>query len=362
MQLKTLLLLLLSVQFYVTKAQVDFDDIVFETTEVDFGTIILEDGIKIAKYNFTNNSDQEFRITNIEVACGCTNPRASKYSIAPGESGTISAEFNPQGMLGDVNKWIYVQGNYANGFQKSLSFKATIRSSKYRDPNSYYPGEFGYLVLSKLNLNLGNSKKVNIKLDSILVANDGYNEINIKSAYNLPSFIEIVNLPMVLKPKESNVLRFNVNPIGLDTVGRVQGTINLRTNDKFYPKKQITYAIDFEDDYSSYSRKQLKKAPKIAYMATTINLGNMKSGEKKSKPFSITNKGKTTLLIKRVDTDCTCAILNNLKRSINPGETIVVNAQFDALYKNGTQSRAITMYTNDPSNPKVIFSIAAQVN
>lgn len=341
-------------------AQVSVKDIVFEETMVDFGNILVEDGIKIATYKFTNNSENEFQIANIDVACGCTNPKASSYRIKPGESGTISAEFNPAGMLGEVKKWIYVKGNYTDGFQIDLHFTASIRSSVNRDPNSYYPGEFGYLLFHKTFLDLGISKNVDVRKDSLLLSNDGYNALTISGASNQPPFIE-AQLPITLAPKEFKWMHFDINTTRMDTIGDYTGTIQLLTNDKFYPKKEITYKITFEDDYGKLSKKDLKKAPKLVLETQVIDLGKMKSGELKSKPFKLTNTGKSPLLIKRIDTDCTCAILNTIKRTIEPGETITVNAQFDALYKQGKQTKGITVYTNDPANPKVTVTITAVV-
>jgi hypothetical protein len=342
-------------------AQVLVKDIVFDEKKVEFGNILVEDGIKIATFHFTNKSTNEFQITNIDVACGCTNPKASSYRIKPGETGTITAEFNPAGMLGEVNKWIYVKGNYSDAFQIDLHFKASIRSSIQRDPNSYFPGEFGYLLFHKTFMDLGLNTTPQVMTDSILLSNDGYKSITVSAASDVPPFIS-AELPITLEPKEFKWLHFNINTNKIDTIGEYSGTMHLATNDKFYPQKELTYKITFAEDYSKLNKKELKKAPRIELETNYVDLGEMKSGELKSKTVKITNTGKSTLKIRRIDTDCTCAILNNIKRNIEPGETISVNAQFDALYKQGKQTKAIVLYTNDPLNPKIIISIAAIVD
>ena len=204
------------------------------------------------------------------------------------------------------------------------------------------------------------NKKLLIK-DSLLVSNDGYDPILISDANSLPPFIN-VQLPVSLAPKEFKWMYFDVNTASIDTIGKYTGTMQLITNDKFYPKKEITYQLIFEQDFSKLKRKELKRAPKIVLETNYVDLGKMKSGELKSKSFTIKNDGKSDLIIKRVDTDCSCAILNNLKRTIAPGESITVTAQLDALYKQGKQTKGIVLYTNDPLNPKLIVSIAAVVD
>lgn len=45
-------------------------------------------------FKFTNTSDKDVTITNVQASCGCTTPSLSKYTYAPGESGEITAVFN----------------------------------------------------------------------------------------------------------------------------------------------------------------------------------------------------------------------------------------------------------------------------
>ncbi|MBT8327521.1 MAG: DUF1573 domain-containing protein [Bacteroidia bacterium] len=350
----------LSLFIIVSLAQVSAEDIVFEKKEIDFGTVIIEHGIVSATYSFTNKSENEFVISGIDAACGCTNPRSSKKKYAPGESGTITAEFNPKGMTGDVHKWIYVKGNYNDATQIDLGFNAILKSTLTRDARSY-PGEFGYLVVDKINVGYGIIKGKKIQYDSVLLKNEGYHAITVKSARNLPSWITIENLPLNINSGTTKHLQLKINTTDLDTVGPYVGTIQLLTNDQFFPKKSINYYATFEMDFSKMKRRERKKAPKFEVDTKTVDLGNMKSGELKSEAFTITNTGKNPLLIKRVESDCTCAILNDLKTRIGAGESITVRAQLDTLFKQGRQSKTITIYTNDPLNPKVKIVVTALV-
>ena len=105
------------------------NDIVFDQRFHDFGTIFEENGIVTAKYDFTNYGNSPFIISAIDAACGCTNPRSSKDTFMPGERGQILAEFNPKGFAGKTKKWIYVRGNFEDGYQIELKFEAEIKSS-----------------------------------------------------------------------------------------------------------------------------------------------------------------------------------------------------------------------------------------
>ena len=341
-------------------SQVSIKDIKFDNKEIDFGSVIIEHGIVTASFSFQNLGSDTFKINDIDVACGCTNPRSDKKIYAPGEMGKITVEFNPKGMTGDVHKWIYVKGNYSDETQINLGFKASLKSLALRNEN-HYPGELGYLVMKRLSVGYGILKGNVIREDSIRLINEGYRTITVSSAKNLPSWISIDNLPLEIEPQESKALRLTINTTNIDTVGPVIGDIQFITNDQFYPKKSITYRAIFEQDFSRLKRRQLKKAPRIIASSKRIDLGIMKSGELRSKDFTITNAGKSPLIIKRIDTDCNCAVINNLKKEIAPGEVVKVQAQLDTLFKSTRQTKAITLYTNDPQNPKFIISITALV-
>lgn len=355
-------LLLINLLFsLVLLAQVSINDISFDKTSIDIGKIYAEDGIVSAKYTLTNKSDKTLIINKIDVACGCTNPKASLYQVPPGEQSVISVEFNPQGMVGEVSKWLYVQANFADAIHQRLELKANIRSLRLQKNQAHYPGEFGYLLFSKMNLNAGLLYQNTSKIDSIIVGNDGYNPITISEVNQVPAFIQFTNLPLVVTPGDTQYLYVTYSSKNIDTVGTWGGELKLITNDRFFPKKAITYYAQFKTDYSNLSWWKRRKSPILSLSATTVDMGKMKSGQLSKRKLTIANTGKTPLNIRRIDTDCTCAVINNPPSSIAPGKTVELEIQFDALYKQGRQMKGITLFTNDPANPEVLITVKAEV-
>jgi hypothetical protein len=344
-----------------TFAQVSIKDISFDKTTINLGKIYAEDGIVNAQYTLTNNSTNELVINNIDVACGCTNPKASLYQVPAGATSIISVEFNPAGMVGDVTKWLYVQANFTDAIQQRLELKATIRSLRLQRTQDHYPGEFGYLLLSKMNLNAGTLLGNATKTDSIIVGNDGYNPITISEVEDVPDFITFTNVPLTVNPGDTLYLRATYSSENIDTVGYWSGDLKLITDDRFFPKKSISFYGEFKPDFNQLSRRQLKKSPKISFSSSTIDMGTMKSGQLRKKTLTITNTGKRPLLLRRIETDCTCAVINNPPTSIEPGGSAEVEVQFDALYKQGRQMKAITIYTNDPINSEATVTVKAMV-
>lgn len=363
--MKYFLMVLLVIASGSLKAQVLVNDIKFDHEKLDFGELNAADGKILVEYNFRNEGPIDFIISDIDVACGCTQPRVYKKRIAPGDSGQIVAEFNPHGMVGDINKWIHVRGNFKDAPHKELTFSAVIfteNSYKDRESQTYYPGQYGYLLVMNPILNYGELHKGDVKIDSIKFFNDGYEDYEVSSIEDLPPYISPLNLPLVVKKKELAHLLFEINTGLLDTIGPIGGTVHVKTNDRFYQTKEFNYSFTLSQDFGKLKKRQLKKAPHISFDKTTIEMGSMKSGTIRTNTVSISNTGKSTLKILRTDVDCTCAVLEKLPTEIAPGEVVTVNVRYDSIFREGLQRKGITIYTNDPLNPISTLTVRAVVD
>jgi hypothetical protein len=147
----------------------------------------------------------------------------------------------------------------------------------------------------------------------------------------------------------------------LDTVGPLGGMVKLYTDDRFIPNKELTYSINYVVDYSKLKKREVKKAPRIYMSTNAIEMGEMYSGTVRKKKLTITNNGKSNLKLQRIQSDCTCTLLNPRKKVLKPGESVHVEVKYDSLYKNGTQVKRIKIYSNDPINPLTTIFVYATV-
>lgn len=85
--------------------------ITFEKTEHDFGTVKEEGGPITVDFKFKNTGKAPLIVSGVQASCGCTTPDWSKDPIAPGKSGFIRAQYNPQGRPGMFNKTLTVTSN-----------------------------------------------------------------------------------------------------------------------------------------------------------------------------------------------------------------------------------------------------------
>lgn len=81
----------------------------FESTTVDYGEI--ERGAeRIKTVTFTNTGDGPLVITNARGSCGCTVPDWPKEPIMPGETSSLSINYDTN-RLGNINRTIRVSTN-----------------------------------------------------------------------------------------------------------------------------------------------------------------------------------------------------------------------------------------------------------
>ena len=361
MSMKFIKLLFFVLTPLLSQSKVRMTDIVFNQRIHDFGIIYEEDGIVSAKYDFTNYAKSPFIISNIDAACGCTNPRSSKDTFMPGESGQILAEFNPKGMVGKTKKWIYVRGNYEDGYQIELKFEAEIRSRYNRNNYEYLRGEFGYLLSDKVKFIWGKRFENDQFNDTVEFTNDGYNDIIVSKAKSNAPFITTPKLPVTIPVGQKIELIFKIDLSKIDTVGPISGYILFETNDKFYPIKKTPYSVDLITNFNAWKRKELKNAAHIAFKSNVVQMGDMNSGSVRYKKIIIKNTGKSILNIRKIETDCSCTMLKLPSNKILPGESIVTSVKYDSLFKEGKQSKLIKLYTNDPLNPIATLYVKAIV-
>jgi len=96
---------------------------------------------------------------------------------------------------------------------------------------------------------------------------------------------------------------------------------------------------------------QPQAAPAIYSPAPEFEFGEQDNTTKVSHDFTIMNVGTAVLNITDVKSSCGCTIAEMKKKSLNPGEETTVSATFDLKGKQGPQTKAISVSSNDPKVP-----------
>jgi hypothetical protein len=93
------------------QVELDVPVIDFDSTVFNFGTISIGEKV-VHSFRFTNTGKAPLVISQVVPSCGCTTLKDwPKDPILPGETGTITAEFNSSGFPGLISKTISVGTN-----------------------------------------------------------------------------------------------------------------------------------------------------------------------------------------------------------------------------------------------------------
>ena len=68
---------------------------VYDRTEVDLGTVYIEDGVKTLEFHVRNEGDKYFWIIDANSGCECTRAEFSTQEVKKGESTTIKVFLDP---------------------------------------------------------------------------------------------------------------------------------------------------------------------------------------------------------------------------------------------------------------------------
>jgi len=102
-------------------------------------------------------------------------------------------------------------------------------------------------------------------------------------------------------------------------------------------------------------------SPKLEIAEKVHDFGKVTEGDKPTYLFKVKNSGTGILRIERVTTSCGCtaAVLKN--KEVLPGGEGGVEVTFDTNHRGGDNRKSITLFTNDPANPRADLEIHANV-
>ncbi|QGY45440.1 DUF1573 domain-containing protein [Maribellus comscasis] len=91
------------------------------------------------------------------------------------------------------------------------------------------------------------------------------------------------------------------------------------------------------------------------------NFGSLQAGEIVVFTFEFKNSGENNLLIQKVETDCGCMRAEFSKENVLPGESGIIEVEFDSSGLWGKQFKTIEVYANT-KKPKQLAIFAEVLN
>ncbi|MEM7109131.1 MAG: DUF1573 domain-containing protein, partial [Bacteroidota bacterium] len=149
---------LLSMGSLLARAQIT-ETLTFSEKNYDFGRIKEVDGPVIHEFSFINNGPDTVQITNVKASCGCTTPAWTREPVAPGQYGSIQAQYNPKNRPGAFNKNLTVTLNSSAELIR-LFIKGYVEP-KPKSIEDEFPVQMGAVRTKNRAFNFGRVKVTN---------------------------------------------------------------------------------------------------------------------------------------------------------------------------------------------------------
>ncbi len=103
------------------------------------------------------------------------------------------------------------------------------------------------------------------------------------------------------------------------------------------------------------------RAQVISVTPTTIDFGTMNQMESRDTSVRVTNEGAGLLIIREVEADCGCTVPVLAKKQLAPGESTVIEINFNSKKFHGKIMKMVHIYSNDPDYPVTDITLLADV-
>ena len=338
--------------------------ITFEKTEHDFGKINEGDGRVSTVFEFKNEGMEPLVLSNVRASCGCTTPSWTKEPVEPGQTGSITVTYNPNGRPGVFQKTVTITSNASNPTVKVYIKGEVIPKSA--QPVDKYPVKMGDLSLNAKSANFGKVTTGEVTR-TIEYANLTDHDITVDVLVNTKdTYLKAIPSFTTLKPKESGTLTLMINGALCNQWGPIAKAVYMVVNGNEVRSEanQIVLNAEHEEDFSSMTVEQRQKAPIFEIEEREIDLGSVKAGEKLQKKVSFKNVGVNPLIIRTIinnNTDMVSVAADKLTVKGGKSGSLKVAVVTKADSQSTTFRRQIEVITNDPKSPKTILTIVWKV-
>lgn len=338
----------------------------FDKTTYDFGQIHEEGGKVTARFNFTNVGNEDLVLKSVRPGCGCTAANYTKTAVAPGQSGFIDATYNPSGRPGSFNKNIKVTTNEPDmEVDKPTPHMIFIKGNVTPRPKTAFEKE-GYTIGSGMVRFKDNSCKIDI-----LNTEKHLDTFKVKNFWNRPVEISLDACEFAteahrsfgpsIQGGEEGIIVIKYDGGKRNEFGSFKDAISFTTTDSTDAKKELYYQVTIKEDFSKMSAGKLKKAPVAVFSRDLIDFGQVKLNNSKMETITLTNNGKSDLIIRKVESgygSVTVKFVPDTK-ILKKGESAEIQVSYVARHKKGKQNATILIITNDPNNSQVLVNIKA---
>jgi len=294
-------------------------DIRFEGYTHDFGKV--DPGRKIEHiFTFKNAGEKTLTISRVRTTCGCTAALVSEKSIPPNGRGEIRVNFDTSGRSGFQIQKIYVQTNDPVTPLVQLQIQGLLKAD---------------LAVSPGNISFGEVKKGTAADREIYVVDRTGENIQITRVESSSPLLSATAAPITNKPYQGTKILVSLSPAA--PLGSLEGKVTIYTTDKKHPRVEIPVAA--------------KVVGEIEVYPSMFFFGLVKQGETPTAGITISTTGTASLKIKSIEPPR--SFISTELIPVSEGREYRLTAGLGKDAPKGTLKEKITIYTDNPDQPKI---------
>ena len=334
----------------------------------DFGVFHEKDGKVRCQMRVTNTGSAPLLIVKAQAGCGCTGIDYPELPIMPGDTATVSLSYNPSGRPGQFTKQAIIFTN-TDTKRTILEISGNVIPTD-ATLDKEYPIKAGNLRISQRDIPFGELIKgkgstqylsaYNASTDTLLVSVTGAKQ-HIRPAV-VPDTVppaRVTALTVHYVSRYAPLWGLNVDTLTLESRPLSPASAEGKGSADIHVMAQVM------EDFDNLTDKQRADAPVIAVDCDErLDFGAMKAGEVVTRTFTITNKGKERLAIRRLWVPQGEGItLSADRQEIKRGKKATVTVTVDtACQQENLLNVPLTLLSNDPDNSRITIRLVGIID
>lgn len=325
----------------------------FSTLRHEFGTLLWHAPGK-AMFEVTNTGKSDLVIKDVHPDCGCTDADWSRYAIAPGQKGFVSATFDAE-LLGHFEKQLAVYTN-ADEHPVYLTLSGSVAMER-KENTGDFPYHVGNVYLDSDNVEFDDVYRGDKPTKTLQVFNAGKTSFT-PELMHLPKYLVAEYDPEVIRPGRVGRVRITLDSELLRGLGLTQTNIYMSRypGDRVNKDNEIYVSATLLPEQDMEGRRP-GQSPVAHLDSTVIDLGGMGDKSKLKCELPLTNTGNSPLVIRALQVYNPGISVSIGKRTLKPGQTdkIKITVNDNSNYFKGR--RRVLLITNDPEQPKIVIDL-----
>ncbi len=176
----------------------------------------------------------------------------------------------------------------------------------------------------------------------------------------MPPYLSAVATPEKLGRGRTGKIKITLDTDKLPKLGLTTASVYLSRfpGDKVGEENEIPVSAILLPDFSHISQQERLNPPAIHLSAKELQMGELKSDEKKAHTIIVKNVGKSNLEILDLQVFNSALGVQLKKRVLKPGASTKLKiTAFGQNLKKVKGTPRVLMITNDPNNPKIIIKV-----